>query len=94
MCAPTDIQVTYRVRDPFTKQPTIYLNDAVPGGLGLSDRVYEMDMLLFDEVLARVRDCSCSAGCPGCVGAGARDGGKETLKKILRELGAGKQDGR
>lgn len=94
MCAPTDIQVTYRVRDPFTKQPTIYLNDAVPGGLGLSDRVYEMDMLLFDEVLARVRDCRCSAGCPGCVGAGARDGGKETLEKILRELGAGKQDGR
>jgi hypothetical protein len=29
--------------------PTLFLNDSVPGGLGLSDRVYEWTMSFSDE---------------------------------------------
>ncbi|MBQ8973456.1 MAG: DEAD/DEAH box helicase, partial [Clostridia bacterium] len=43
MCAPQDINVVYHVKDPFTHKPTVYLYDSVPGGIGLSDRVFEMD---------------------------------------------------
>ena len=86
MCAPGDIQVSYRVRDPFTQLPTLYLNDGTPGGLGLSDRVYEMDMLLFEEALAALESCPCQEGCPGCVGAAVSRQGKLTLIQVLREL--------
>ena len=86
MCAPQDVNVVYHVKDPFTGKPTIYLYDSVPGGIGLSDRVYEMDR----ELLARARElllgCSCPDGCPGCVGATAGSGAKQTLIQILGEL--------
>lgn len=88
MCSVNDIHVCYHVRDPFTKLPTLYLNDSVPGGLGLSDRVFEMDMELFNESMHLLTRCSCDNGCPGCIGAGAGKDVKIALQFILHELGA------
>ena len=86
MCAPQDINVVYHVKDVYTGKPTIYLYDSVPGGVGLSDRVYEMDR----ELLLRARElllgCKCVDGCPGCVGAAAGQGAKFTLIQILNRL--------
>ena len=86
MCSPQDISVVYHVRDPFTGKPTVYLYDGVPGGIGLSDKVYEMDR----ELLMRARDalmaCPCADGCPSCVGVAAGPGAKFTLLRILNEL--------
>ncbi len=88
MCAPSDIHVSYHVRDPFTERPTLYLSDSTPGGLGLSDRIYEMDMTIFTEALERLSDCLCASGCPGCVGAAASNEAKARLKELLTELSA------
>jgi DEAD/DEAH box helicase domain-containing protein len=48
--------------------PTLFLYDHVPGGIGLAPRLFEAR----DELLRRARslalDCSCSAGCPACIG--------------------------
>lgn len=86
MCAPQDISVVYHVKDVYTGKPTIYLYDALPGGIGLSDRVFEMDR----ELLLRARElllhCKCADGCPGCVGAAAGHGAKFTLIQILNRL--------
>ena len=71
--------------------PTLYLYDSVPGGVGLASR-------LFDEresVLRRTRDlldgCACDEGCPACVGPGAIDAvhrGRKTLAlAVLSALG-------
>ena len=53
--------------------PTIFLFDAVPGGVGLASRIYD----LADELLARTRElvagCGCGQGCPACVGPGDLD---------------------
>ena len=85
MCASTDISVVYHVKDPFSDQPTVYLYDHIPGGVGLSDRVYEMNMELFDEARRMLAACPCENGCPSCVGAESV-GGKKTLIAILDEL--------
>ncbi|MDR1598579.1 MAG: DEAD/DEAH box helicase [Oscillospiraceae bacterium] len=73
MCARSDIAVHYHSRDPFTQLPTIYLYDAIPGGVGLSDKVY----LLLGALLAHARDvimaCPCDSGCPSCVGPAPGD---------------------
>lgn len=92
MCAPTDISVVYHVKDPFSDRPTVYLYDHIPGGVGLSDRVYEMNMELFTEARRMLLACPCENGCPSCVGA-ASVGGKKTLIAILDELiGVGDAD--
>ena len=88
MCAPGDIHVSYHARDSYTKCPTLFLNDGVPGGLGLSDRVYEMDFELFRRALEAVKSCPCESGCPACIGAAA-EGGKKTLISILERLTGG-----
>ena len=86
MCAPQDISVVYHVKDVFTGKPTIYLYDSIPGGIGLSDRVFELDK----EILLRAREvllgCKCVDGCPGCVGAAAGRGAKFTLIQILNRI--------
>ena len=86
MCAPQDISVVYHVKDTFTGRPTIYLYDSVPGGIGLSDKVYDMAYALFARARELLEACPCEDGCPSCVGATAGPGAKHTLKRLLDEL--------
>ena len=86
MCAPQDISVVYHVKDTFTGSPTIYLYDSVPGGIGLSDRVFEMHRELFAHARELLTACPCADGCPSCVGATAGPGAKGTLLKLLDQL--------
>ncbi len=86
MCDRSDIAVTYHVKDTFTDRPTIFIYDCVPGGTGLSDHVYTMEKQLFIEALARLEECPCEHGCPGCVGVSVGKGTKDVLKAILHAI--------
>lgn len=86
MCSPKDISVSYHVKDPFTGRPTLYLYDCIQGGIGLSDRVYEMERILFAEALARLDECPCESGCPSCVGAATSTDGKHILRDLLTRI--------
>ncbi len=88
MCSPRDIGVVYHVRDPFTNRPTLFLYDNCAGGVGLSDRVYEMDDELFKEARRMLMDCPCADGCPDCVGppSDVGAGGKRIAIELLGEL--------
>ena len=90
MCSPGDICVQYRVRDPFTKLPTIIVFDNYAGGIGLSERVYGMRNLIFGDVHALIKGCPCDAGCPSCVGPAAEvgDRGKQTALLLTERLAA------
>src|SRR5690606_28945636 len=48
--------------------PTLFLYDHVPAGIGLAPRLFEAR----EELLRRARtlalECSCDAGCPACIG--------------------------
>ena len=83
MCAPNDLYVSYHVKDPFTKLPTLYMSDSIPGGLGLSDRIYEMNETLLTAVRDQLTSCPCDHGCPGCVGANVSAAGKQTLIALI-----------
>ena len=86
MCAAQDIRVVYHVRDPYTGKPTLFLCDSTPGGIGLSDRVFEMDRELFARAREMLAECPCPDGCPSCVGATVGKGGKGTLLEVLNRL--------
>ena len=88
MCAPRDIKVLYQVKAPETDLPTIFLYDQYPGGVGLSEKAYEMQELLLEHALNVLEGCSCENGCPSCVGPESEIGshGKEYARRILKEL--------
>ena len=41
MCDPRDLGLVTQVRSPHSEAPTIYLYEAVPGGIGLSERLWK-----------------------------------------------------
>jgi DEAD/DEAH box helicase domain-containing protein len=57
-----------RLLDAPRFEPTVYLYDNQPGGIGLTERLFEV----LPSLLARAREilarCPCQAGCPSCVG--------------------------
>lgn len=88
MCAPRDINVVYQVKAPITDKPTIFLYDAYPGGIGLSEKAYQMQELLLEHALQIAQSCGCECGCPSCVGPVIEVGeqGKADAIALLKEL--------
>ncbi len=48
--------------------PTIFVFDAVPGGVGLAPRVYEERERLLRKAATLLEHCFCESGCPACIG--------------------------
>jgi DEAD/DEAH box helicase domain-containing protein len=69
MCEPRDIGTYAETRSPFTGQPTVFVYDAVPGGVGFAERLYQSHRMLLEAAIKLVDECPCDAGCPSCVGA-------------------------
>lgn len=69
-------------------EPTLYLYDAYPGGIGLSEPLYHMHERLVRRTLELVSGCSCENGCPSCVGPVGEIGerAKEVAMAILERL--------
>jgi len=49
-------------------EPTLYLYDAYPGGIGLSEPLFHMHEHLVQRTRDLIAGCSCEKGCPSCVG--------------------------
>jgi DEAD/DEAH box helicase domain-containing protein len=69
-------------------QPTVVIYDAVPAGIGFSEKLFEMHDELIARALELVGECPCADGCPSCVGPGGENGygGKQEALEILKEL--------
>ena len=51
-----------------TFQPAVFLYDAYPGGIGLSEPLFGIRTEVVDRAIELVSACGCRNGCPGCVG--------------------------
>jgi DEAD/DEAH box helicase domain-containing protein len=91
MVDPRDLGLVTQVRSPHAEEPTIYLYEAVPGGIGLSERLWQRH----DELLAGAADlivaCECDGGCPSCTGPRLEPNvdARQLALRLLSELGAG-----
>jgi DEAD/DEAH box helicase domain-containing protein len=89
MCDGEDIDVHY---DPNLTlgdgQPTVILFDNIPGGLGLSENLYELHHELLVQGYETIAFCECEDGCPSCVGPVGEEGsgGKDEALAILKAL--------
>ncbi len=85
MSDPSDIRSVSMVKSPYQEQPTIYIYDSYPGGVGFSRKIY----LMYEEIIKAASEylakCPCEAGCPSCVGPMLEVGekGKEAAGVLL-----------
>lgn len=94
LCAPGDLGVAVEARSP-SGLPRVTFYDAVPGGVGLSARLYDLlgtqedgsPSPLLRAALERVRTCPCEDGCPSCVGpVGEQESGTKARTGELLEV--------
>jgi DEAD/DEAH box helicase domain-containing protein len=48
--------------------PTLFLYDNFPGGIGLSEPLFVLAPTLIHDALDIIERCECSDGCPSCIG--------------------------
>jgi DEAD/DEAH box helicase domain-containing protein len=91
MCDPLDIRVVPQVRSVHDKMPTIFFYDRYPGGVGLSERLYDVHTTLIAEAAKHITGCGCLSGCPACVGPIEEVGlaGKPLAVKLLASMKGG-----
>jgi len=67
MCDRFDIGGVSTPNHPDTKMATIFIYDGFEGGIGLTEKAFD----LFEEITRMtyelVRDCTCEEGCPACI---------------------------
>ena len=68
-CDRSDVSVVPQVKAIHNEKPTLFIYDSYPGGVGLSERIYDLLLPLLEQTLAHVQACPCKNGCPSCIGA-------------------------
>ncbi len=72
-------------------EPNLYIYDAYPGGIGLSEPLYRICGTLLNRTRELISGCPCENGCPSCVGPCAdrsertKDVALEILKRLSRD---------
>jgi DEAD/DEAH box helicase domain-containing protein len=83
MCDTRDLGVFQDSQSPLNNGlPIIVIFDRVPGGIGFSQRLFEIHNEIIERAYDLVSHCHCDSGCPSCVGPGGEEGAggkKETL---------------
>jgi DEAD/DEAH box helicase domain-containing protein len=69
-------------------EPNIYIYDKFPNGVGFSEVLYEEVDQLLEGILDVINTCSCTRGCPSCVGPPVRPQGnhKDTARFMISTL--------
>ncbi|MGZ6267865.1 MAG: DEAD/DEAH box helicase [Candidatus Limnocylindrales bacterium] len=68
MVDPRDLGLVSQVRSPHNQSPTVYLYETVPGGVGLSESLFERHAELVSGAADLIAGCACESGCPSCTG--------------------------
>lgn len=73
MCDPRDLGSAVETGTPETPvpvgfEPTMFLFDNFPGGIGLSRPLFQIRQQVLDATAQLIQSCGCTEGCPSCVG--------------------------
>ena len=67
MCDRWDIGGLSTNFHPSTGKPTVFIYDGFEGGIGLSEKAYELFGEIVKTSMELVKECSCEEGCPACI---------------------------
>ncbi|KMK76359.1 DEAD/DEAH box helicase [Alkalihalobacillus pseudalcaliphilus] len=79
MCDQSDLHVVPQIKADHSEQPTIFVYDRYPGGIGLAKQVYKNIDLIVEQVRALIKQCPCDSGCPACVGSSTNQAHAKTI---------------
>ena len=96
MVDPRDLGLVSQVRSPHNQEPTVYLYEGVPGGVGLSERLFERHDELIAGATELIAGCDCASGCPACTGPRLEPDvdAKQLALRLLRALVAERPEAR
>lgn len=83
-CDRNDLTVVPQVKSVHNDKPTLFIYDSYPGGIGLSERVYDILVPILEQTIRHVQNCPCQSGCPSCIGA--QDSLSENKNKVVKIL--------
>ncbi len=69
-------------------EPTLFLYDSYPGGMGFSPQLFDDTRVLLEKTMKLISRCECRYGCPSCVGPVKEVGekSKEVALTLLKEI--------
>lgn len=69
-------------------EPTLFLYDNYPGGMGFSHQLFDDTRMLLEKTMRLISKCECRYGCPSCVGPTKEMGekSKEVALALLKEI--------
>lgn len=69
-------------------EPTLFLYDNYPGGMGFSPQLFEDTPVLLEKTMKLISRCECQWGCPSCVGPTKEVGekSKEVALALLKNI--------
>mgnify|MGYP001176914248 FL=1 len=92
MCDRSDVHVVPQLKAPHSGRPTIFLYDRYPGGIGLSEAVFERYEEMLENVKEWVKRCPCTDGCPSCIGV-SKTAGQPVKRELIQFLAEQLADG-
>jgi DEAD/DEAH box helicase domain-containing protein len=81
MCDRMDLGGVSTARHADTEGALVCVYDAYPGGVGLSERGFEVLEAWWQATLESIRTCPCRAGCPSCIHSPKCGNNNEPLDK-------------
>lgn len=87
----SDLGSAWYIVSPDTLNPSIFVYDRFPGGIGLSDMLFKRQAEWIKAAHELLAGCSCESGCPRCIFSSSCESGNEHLSKggaivLLEEL--------
>ncbi|MDZ7722404.1 MAG: DEAD/DEAH box helicase [candidate division KSB1 bacterium] len=74
------------VRSPLSGQPSFFIWEHYPGGVGYSKKIYSIYPDIANAAKSHITQCGCESGCPSCVGPVLQVGEQgKTIAGILLE---------
>ena len=99
LCDRNDIGGISTPVHPDTGKPQVFIYDGHPGGVGITEKGYEVIEELWRATLEVVSNCPCESGCPSCIQSPKCGNNNQPLDKgvavtLLRDLLYGPTAGR
>lgn len=94
-CDPGDISTSVDQNCPdFNGSAAIFFYENVQGGTGLSQAIADRFQEINEAVFSLIRNCPCTDGCPGCIGAAGENGagGKAEALAICTGIAGAKNE--
>jgi DEAD/DEAH box helicase domain-containing protein len=86
LCDRNDIGGVSTPLHPDTGRAQIFIYDAYPGGIGISERGFDLVEQLWQTTLKAIKECPCEEGCPSCVQSPKCGNNNKPLDKKAAQL--------